>query len=105
MLLIYSNTYLLHDNKQHPENADRLRAIMDYLKKMEFYHELKIIEPYMLNEKEIEKVHSHSMIENARKIGWLDADTYTNEYSYDVARLAAGGAIMAVEKILKEELN
>ena len=103
MLLIYSNTYLLHDNKQHPENADRLRAIMDYLKKMEFYHELKIIEPYMLNEKEIEKVHSHSMIENARKIGWLDADTYTNEYSYDVARLAAGGAVMAVEKILKEE--
>lgn len=99
-MIVYSDEYLLHDNKNHPENAGRLRAIMQYLKKMPFYEKLKFIEPYELDEAIIEKVHSKAMIERAKKIGWLDMDTYTNEYSYKVAKLAAGGLVKAAEEIL-----
>ena len=99
-LIVYSDEYLLHDNKNHPENAERLRAIMEYLRKMPFYEKLKFIEPYELDESVIEKVHSKAMIERAKKIGWLDMDTYTNKYSYKVAKLAAGGLVKAAEEIL-----
>ncbi len=100
MLVIYSSTYLLHNNESHPENAARLKAIVDYLKQQEFNERLEWQEPYEIGEEEIAKVHSVEMIKNARHTGWLDMDTYTNEYSYKVAKLAAGGVVKACEEIL-----
>lgn len=103
--IIYSDKYLLHDNASHPENASRLRATMELLQKMPFYEKLQFIEPSIANENEIAKVHSQEMIEAAKHIGWLDPDTYTNEYSYEVAKLAAGGVIKACQIVMKEGGN
>ena len=103
--VIYSDRYLLHDNPSHPENASRLRATMQLLQKMPFYEKLKFVEPVMASEQDISKVHSQEMIERAKHIGWLDADTYTNEYSYEVAKLAAGGVIKACELVMEKNEN
>jgi len=103
--IIYSSKYLLHNNTAHPENASRLTAIMELLKKMPFYEKLQFEEPFLATEKEISKVHSEEMIEAAKHIGWLDADTYTNEYSYEVAKLAAGGAIRACQLVIEKGGN
>jgi len=104
-LIIYSKDYLLHDNAQHPENARRLIAIMELLEKMPFYEKLVFIKPYKASEEEIGKVHSMGMIEKAKHVGWLDADTYTNAHSYEVAKLAVGGAIKACEEAMKRNEN
>ncbi|MEM2388105.1 MAG: histone deacetylase [Candidatus Thermoplasmatota archaeon] len=100
-LIIYSDKFLLHDNPAHVENASRAVAIVEFLKKMPFYEKLSFIEPYEASEEEIKKVHDEKMIERAKKIGWLDIDTYTNEFSYEVAKLAVGGVIKACEEIIK----
>ena len=104
-LIIYSDKYLLHDNPSHPENASRLIAIMELLKKMPFYGKLKFVEPFEMGEEEIAEVHSQKMIEESRRIGWLDMDTYTNEYSHQVAKLAAGGVMRACEEAMKNNDN
>ncbi len=103
--VIYSQKYLLHDNPSHPENAARLRAVMELLQKMPFYEKLEFIEPEMASEEEIAKVHSREMIERAREVGWLDMDTYTNEHSYEVAKLAAGGAVKACQIAMEKNGN
>jgi len=100
MLVIYSNAYLLHNNEGHPENSSRLKAIVSYLKEQEFNEKIDWQEPYEISEEEIAKVHSMEMIENARHVGWLDMDTYTNEHSYRIAKLAAGGVVKACDEIL-----
>ncbi len=104
-VLVYSKDYLLHDNAQHPENAQRLIAIMNLLEKLPFYKNLNIVEPYKASEEEIAKVHNMQMIEMAKHIGWLDMDTYTNQHSYEVAKLAVGGAIRACEEVMKKHEN
>ncbi|MBC7081247.1 MAG: histone deacetylase [Thermoplasmatales archaeon] len=100
-LVIYSDKFLLHDNPTHVENASRATAIINFLKKMPFYDKLNLIEPDEISEDEIEKVHDSEMIKRAKKVGWLDMDTYTNEFSYEVAKLAAGGAIKACDEIIE----
>ena len=99
--VIYSDKYLLHDNKNHPENAQRLVSTIEFLKKMQFYNKIEFVGPSEISEEELRRVHKADMIERAKEIGWLDMDTYTNEYSYEVARLSAGGAIKAVEESIK----
>ncbi len=99
-LIIYSDDYLLHNNPNHPENANRLKAIIEFLKRESFYDKLKFVKPRKAGEEEIEKVHNKEMIERAKHVGWLDMDTYTNEHSYEIAKLAAGGVIKACEEIL-----
>jgi len=101
--VIYSDEYLLHDNPNHPENANRLRAITNFLK--ETHLQFEIVEPEKASEEEIAKVHSLEMIEEARRVGWIDMDTYTNESSYEVAKLAVGGVIKACKIILEKGGN
>ena len=101
VVVVYSDKYLLHDNKNHPENAQRLVSTIDFLKKMPFYGKIEFVEPSKVSEEEICKVHTIQMVERAKEIGWLDKDTYTNEYSYEVAKLSAGGAIKAMEESIK----
>ena len=103
--IIYSDKYLLHDDPSHPENASRLAAIMELLEKMPFYEKLKFVEPESIQESEMAEVHSSEMIENAKRTGWLDMDTYTNEYSYEVAKLAAGGVKKACEIVMERGGN
>ena len=101
--VIYSDEYVLHDNPHHPENANRLRAITNFLK--ETHLQFEIVEPEKASEEEIAKVHSLEMIEEARRVGWIDMDTYTNESSYEVAKLAVGGVIKACKIILEKGGN
>jgi len=105
MLIIYSDDYLLHDNKEHPENSSRLKSIVNYIRQHEINNHLKWEKPYEIGEEEIAKVHSMEMIQNARNIGWLDMDTYTNEHTYRVAKLAAGGVVKACDDLLHGKDN
>ena len=109
--IVSSPEYLKHDFPAHEENAGRLRAIdvaldSPALGLREFLIHLS---PQGATEKQISAVHTPSYIEALRKAmdeapAYVDsAPTYIVPASYEVACLAAGGAIRAVDAVLDGE--
>ena len=108
--IVYSNEFNKHNNKAHPENAERLNVMMDEMKKSPFYNDLDFIKPEILSEKSLYDVHSDSMIENIKEISmagdsWIDFDTYVCKNDYEIARLAAGGLLIACKNIVSKKAH
>ena len=104
-MIIYSDEYLKHDRAGHPENASRLRAVMDYLR--EKLKPLKIAEPERANKSEVCAVHTEEHFEYIKALseaggGSIGLDTYVTGESFEVALLAAGGAVKAVDLAAQE---
>ena len=107
---IYDPIYLEHDTGQHPENANRLRAIMRYLERTGPWQQLEAITPTVAAVPAIALVHDRQYITQVRELaenggGQLDADTVVSAGSYEAARYAAGGAIRAVEAVVEEQMD
>jgi len=108
--LVYDPIYLEHDTGSHVERADRLRAIMGLLEQERILEKLLLFKPRQATVEEIKLAHSAehiSRIENLAKLGggWLDADTIISPRSYEVALYAAGGVLVAVDEVLRKEVN
>lgn len=106
--IVYSDEYNKHDNKGHPENADRLKVMLEEIRKLPFYDELEFIKPEILSEKSLYEVHSERMIEQIKEISltgdaWIDLDTYVCKDDYETARLAAGGLLVACKNIISKK--
>lgn len=106
---IYHDDYLKHDTGAlHPEKPDRLRAILDHLKNSSLWNDMKHVTPTPASIEWIEKVHPRSyieMIERRCRAGerTLDeGDTHACIESYDVALLAAGAVLNAVDIVASE---
>lgn len=104
-LIVYSDRYLDHAAEDHPERPDRLRAVVRGLKESGLG--LTWTEPRPATPDEIRLIHTaeHTRFvqEACRRGMWIDADTYTTPPSYEVALLAVGGVLTAVEKTLAGE--
>jgi acetoin utilization deacetylase AcuC-like enzyme len=102
--IIYHTDYLKHDTGVHPENKERLISILAHLRQTGRLTKLELKEPRYATLDEIQYVHSKECIEKARKYSELemrlDPDTVLCKDSFDVALLAAGGVITAVDAIL-----
>ncbi len=103
MKIIYSDEYLRHDAAAHPENASRLRAVMEHLRSR---MTLEIAEPRMAEKEEVCAVHTEEHYSYIRTLseaggGSIGMDTYVTSESFRVALLAAGGAITAAELALR----
>lgn len=103
--LIYSPEYLEHDDPSHPENAGRLRAIVDLLRSSGAWGEAEQIAPQPLSEERLGRLHDPAYIQRVRELAslgprYLDLDTYLTPASYRVALLAAGGVVQAMEAVL-----
>jgi len=104
--IVYSDEFHKHDNRGHPENAERLKVMIDAVKKSQIFKELDFIEPEILPEKILYDVHSEEMIEQIREISshgdyWIDLDTYVCKFDFGTARLAAGGMLQLCENVMK----
>ena len=104
--IVYSNEFHKHDNKGHPENAERLKVMMDEIQKSSIFKELDFIEPKILPEKILFDVHSEEMIEQIKEISlhgdyWIDPDTYVSKFDFGTARLAAGGLVQLCENVVQ----
>jgi acetoin utilization deacetylase AcuC-like enzyme len=102
-MIVYSEKYLEHNQEFHPENSQRLKAVMNYLTKEDVFERVPLLEPIKAGRNEILSVHTkeyYSRIEEAslRGTGMLDVDTYVNPATFDVALLAAGGVLTCVDK-------
>jgi acetoin utilization deacetylase AcuC-like enzyme len=107
--VIYSPKYLNHKTgPRHPESPSRLRVIMRELKKSGILENEKcsLVEPEILSVKDLQLVHDIDYIEQMKQFcscggGLVDKeDTVVSSRSYEVARLAAGGAVKAADLVM-----
>jgi acetoin utilization deacetylase AcuC-like enzyme len=102
--IIYHQDYLKHDTGLHPENKVRLISIVSHLKKTGMLDKLELIKPRRAELNELQYIHHRDYIDKVRRSSeielQLDPDTILSKDSYEVAMLAAGGAITAVDAVL-----
>jgi acetoin utilization deacetylase AcuC-like enzyme len=107
--VVYDPIYLGHDTGEHPENAQRLEAIVQRLKETGLWEKLIHIVPRPATLKELLRVHSESHIRSVKELaesggGQIDADTVVSEHSYEAALYAAGGVESAVDAVMGGEV-
>jgi acetoin utilization deacetylase AcuC-like enzyme len=96
-----------HDTGGHPESAERIRAIESVLER-ESWHGLEVVEAPAASRAQLERVHSAAHVDAMKAIcerggGLIDLDTIASPRSYDAALRAAGGAVLAAERLLSGE--
>ena len=98
--------YLGHDTGPgHPERPSRLTAITERLGASGLTDSLDVIAPRLATVEELTSVHPRTHVDDveaacARGPVAIDGDTCVGEASWTAARLAAGGALEAAERVL-----
>jgi acetoin utilization deacetylase AcuC-like enzyme len=94
-----------HDCAGHPESQSRLLCAMEGIPR-----DVRVLKPELASLKDLMRSHDEGypvMIEERcreclpGKCLHLDSDTYITRKSYDIARLAAGSAIMTVRRVFE----
>jgi acetoin utilization deacetylase AcuC-like enzyme len=103
--LFRSLTFREHDTGGHPENAGRLVAIDSALERLDLLEGRPDIPFTAAPDDVLARVHDPRYIAGIREFstqggGWLDADTPVGPHSVEVAALAAGAGVAAVEATL-----
>ena len=88
----------------HPERVER-HEVMQVVASEFRQRDGRVVEPRAASEEELGRIHDRDYLtqirETAGRATALDPDTYTSPESYEVARLAAGAAITAVDHVLE----
>jgi acetoin utilization deacetylase AcuC-like enzyme len=101
--IIKDERYMLHNpGDDHPESPNRLRVIFDLIEK-EFAY-LPLITPRLATESELALIHDLHYIKTisdteGKFFSRLDPDTCLSARSYEIARLAVGGLLQALDSI------
>jgi acetoin utilization deacetylase AcuC-like enzyme len=103
--LLRSPRFLDHDTGDHIENAVRLPAIDRELERQDLIAGRPDVPFGPADLLDVERVHNPWYVEAIERAahqggGWIDQDTYLSPASYDVALLAAGAAVAAVDAAL-----
>jgi acetoin utilization deacetylase AcuC-like enzyme len=93
---------------QHPERPQRLEAIEALIRRTPLWDALAHPVPEPVDEDVLIRVHTRAYVAQVRDLaaaggGSLDPDTWVSPASYDVARRAAGGALLAVDAVMRRE--
>jgi len=111
--IIYTPRYLDHrTGGRHPERPRRLTAIINGILESRLIETgcIRLIEPRPASMEDLESIHKAEHINRVRSIcsaggGLLDEETEVSAESFDVAIMAAGGAIEAVERVISGEFS
>ena len=109
--IVRDERYLRHETGRfHPESPQRLEAIYEMLDSSDMSGKFVDIKPRYADEDEISIVHSQSYIErvastSGKKRTFLDPDTETSPESFEIAKLAVGGLLNAVDCVVKGDVN
>lgn len=105
--IVYSDRYLDHDTgAHHPERADRLRAIVERLSTSGLGARTATLQPRSAEMEEIGAVHTEEYARRFQRTceqgaGLIDtADCAICPASFEVALLAVGGALEAVDAVM-----
>jgi acetoin utilization deacetylase AcuC-like enzyme len=103
--LIYDPVFIKHETGHHPENAERFKVILSALEADEsLWTTLNRQAPKAATDEDIIRCHSSRLVEHLsslceRHIPFVDLDTVICAQSFDVARLAAGAVVDAVDQV------
>jgi acetoin utilization deacetylase AcuC-like enzyme len=106
-VLITHPDYTRHlTSPQHPERPERLVAIEALLRRTPLWEALPQRLPEPASDDVLARVHTRAYIAQVRQIareggGYLDPDTPLSPASDEVARRAVGGAVLAVDAVLR----
>ncbi|HOB76354.1 MAG TPA: histone deacetylase [Phycisphaerae bacterium] len=105
--LVFSRRYLEHDTgSHHPERAARLRAIEERFAGSGLAARMSCLEARPASPEEIETVHDAAYVERFRQacaagLALIDtADCPICPASFEIAQLAVGGTVVAVEAVM-----
>lgn len=107
MTTLYSDArFQEHLTGRHPECPQRLEAILDLLSKKQLPQRCAKGEPALATVEQLKNIHTAEHIKHVEKFaeeggGRIESDTVCSPKSYEVARLAAGTAIAAVETVVR----
>jgi len=90
----------------HPESRQRLEVLYEMLREPGMRGQYEEIPPRMATQQELELIHMPNYISlvastAGRSMTMLDPDTYACAKSYETARLAVGGTLAAVDRVMK----
>ena len=110
--ILYDPRFLDHDTgRGHPERPQRLSHAIDVLQGQPWFTDLSHIDPVACDPKWLTTIHSQSYIDRAREEcragqAYVDSpDVAVSTSSWDVAVLAAGGAVAIAEKVISGEVS
>ena len=108
--IVYDPLFLKHNQPGHPENADRLTAILNDLESSKLLTLLKTVSSRYATLEELNYCHSENYIKRVKEVclqggGFLDPDTYTTEFSFDAATTAVGSLIDLTKEVCKGSLK
>ena len=106
--IVYSDHYLDHHTGPHPETERRLVTIIEHLDAEGMLVDRPLLTPTNAPREAILGVHDAAYVDALERFcaaggGWLEPSTVVSAESFDVALLAAGGAIRAVDAVLTGE--
>ncbi|MHA1862577.1 MAG: histone deacetylase family protein [Candidatus Thorarchaeota archaeon] len=111
--LVYHDIFVKHEmSAGHPENPDRLRSAMNYVKKAGLLENenLNLFTPEAVNLDTVYAIHDKLYLEEIRAKsesggGSYSLDTAVNSYTFEASLLAAGGGVGAVDRIMSGTTN
>jgi acetoin utilization deacetylase AcuC-like enzyme len=103
--LLFAPDFLGHDTGAHPENPRRLLAVTAELERARLLDGRLAVLFKAADLATVERVHDPRYVAALRELaeqggGWIDADTMVAPESFEVALLAAGAAVAAVDAAL-----
>ena len=102
-MLVYHPEYMRHEQSPwHVESPDRLKVTIAKMKSLGYMDDA--LKPETASMEELQRVHKISYLEFLRDFGEgpLDPDTSMHPETFEIARLAVGGTVLAVENAVKE---
>jgi acetoin utilization deacetylase AcuC-like enzyme len=108
--IVFDPIFLKHNQPGHPENAKRLESILTGLKESGLLQKLEQVKSRRAEIGEISCCHTEEYIKYVKEFcekggGYLDPDTYANEYSFDAASVAVGGSIDLTKAVVNGNLK
>jgi len=110
--LVYHEDYLKHDpGRGHPESPERLRRTVQVLAETKLIAKpnIVILKPGSASDEDLALVHTREYIKTVKSLsmsgGAITADTPVPEGTYEIAKLSAGGAMLAGEAVVKGDVE
>ncbi len=92
-VIVFDERCLEYGRPGHPESPERVRRAFEFLKAQGVY---RVERPEPAPERELLKVHTPKHVERLKRLDFYDPDSPRYEGVYEYARLAAGGALLAM---------
>jgi acetoin utilization deacetylase AcuC-like enzyme len=108
LLFIYHKDYSKYNlGEDHPFLSLKPKNLLEFLKSKTLSKRLEVLEPKLLPENELYKVHTKDFVNLVKALsesgGLLSLDTPAPKGIYEIARLACSGTKLIAEKVVTED--